>query len=86
VEKVVRGYELVEFVYEHEEPEEVEEGKEGKELKMPRTVFLPDRAICRVMIKANILYSKTDTLDQFLIRFNLLERPLDHLKEEKESL
>ena len=37
----------------------------------PKLVFLPSRNLCRSMILANLIFSKKDTLEQFLLRFGL---------------
>ena len=41
----------------------------------PRMIFLPNKEILTTMVKANLDYSKTDSLDRFLLRFGFLQDP-----------
>ena len=49
--------------------------KDIEPAKPPKTRFVPDRAILRVMIEANLKYSKKDNEQKFLLRFGLLDDP-----------
>ena len=40
----------------------------------PKCMFLPSQELIRNMVKANVLFAKTDTKEQFLLRFGLLEK------------
>ena len=39
--------------------------------KPPRMIFMPSKSVIKTMVKANLKYGATDTLDQFLLRFGL---------------
>ena len=34
-------------------------------------IFMPSKSVIKTMVKANLKYGATDTLDQFLLRFGL---------------
>ena len=38
----------------------------------PKTIFLPEKSIMRMMIKQNIKYSKKESIEKFLLRFGLI--------------
>lgn len=42
---------------------------------------MPNKDIMRVFIHANLKFAKTDTLDQFLLRFAALDDPIFFLKQ-----
>ena len=42
----------------------------------PRMIFIPSKSVIRTMVKANLMYGETDTLEQFLLRFGLLDSDL----------
>ena len=46
----------------------------GDDLSPPKQMFLPDKAVIRIMVKANIKYAKNDSLEKFLLRFGMRER------------
>jgi hypothetical protein len=39
--------------------------------KPPRMIFMPSKSVIKTMVKANLKYGATDTLNQFLLRFGL---------------
>ena len=47
--------------------------KKERKFRPPKTMFLPNREMIRIMIHANIKWSKTDKIDRFLLRFGILE-------------
>jgi hypothetical protein len=46
----------------------------------PKCMFIPSRKIMRMVIKANLMYSKGDNMAQFLLRFGLIDDPNWYLK------
>ena len=42
-------------------------------VRLPKVIFVPDRSIMRCMITANLKYSKRDSLEEFLLRFGVVE-------------
>jgi len=41
----------------------------------PKCIFLPSKDMMRTIVKANLKYGKKDNLQEFLLRFGLLECP-----------
>lgn len=54
--------------------ESVRESVESGEYHGPSCIFLPHRTVIRQIIKANVKFSKNDSLDKFLLRFGLVDR------------
>jgi len=53
----------------------------GLSIKPPRCIFLPSKDMYKIMIQANLKYSKKDNLQTFLLRFGLIENPNWYLKK-----
>ena len=49
--------------------------KEKGFVEPPKTIFLPSKEIIRMFIKANIKWGRTDTEENFLMRFGLMKNP-----------
>jgi hypothetical protein len=45
----------------------------GSHEEAPKCVFLPDKELIRIMIRANVKFAKKDTKEAFLLRFGLAE-------------
>ena len=56
-------------------------GKIKEDSEPPRCVFIPDVGVMRCMMLANVKFSWTDTLDEFLLRFGLLDNEELYLNE-----
>ena len=41
----------------------------------PKCIFLPCKELIRTVVKANLKHAKKDTLQEFLLRFGLMENP-----------
>lgn len=52
----------------------------GTVIKPPKCIFLPNKQMIRLMIRAAFKWAKTDTEEAFLLRFGLLDDPNWYLK------
>jgi len=43
--------------------------------RAPRMIFLPDKQVCRILIRAIVSKKATEKEDMFLLRFALVENP-----------
>lgn len=46
-----------------------------KKDKAPKMIFLPEKNVCQIMIRAVINKKSTENDDMFLLRFGLVENP-----------
>jgi hypothetical protein len=58
-----------------------EERSEKKAVQVPKVIFLPNREVMRVMILGVVKFGKKDRLEQFLLRFGLMEDQQWHVNE-----
>ena len=48
-------------------------------VKVPKVIFFPDKKVMRTMIRANLKFGKRDKLEEFLLRFGVLEEQNWHV-------
>jgi len=53
----------------------------SKSIQAPRLIFLPSEEMVRRIIATNIKYAQKDSLEEFLLRFGLLEHMKYHLSK-----
>ena len=51
-----------------------------KSVKLPKVIFIPDKSVLRCMILANVKFSKKDSVEEFLLRFGMVEDEEWHVK------
>ena len=67
VKKIVKFYNFYTHIYEEYE------NQDKKQMQMPKVIFLPNPAIMKCMILANLKFAKKDSLQAFLLRFGVIE-------------
>ena len=58
--------------------------EESGDFTLPKCIFLPSESVMKTFIKANISFANTDTLEQFLARFAILNNK-NHYLQQKEG-
>jgi hypothetical protein len=51
-----------------------------KSIKPPPCIFMPSKKVIKDMVISNLKFSKKDTIENFLLRFGLLDNPNWYLK------
>ena len=73
VQETIKTHDYYTSVYPDHIMDEVYENVASKRsIRPPKCIFMPSREVVRIMIKANILYSKQDCIEDFICRFGVI--------------
>ena len=55
-------------------------------VKVPKVIFFPSKAVMRCMIDGNLKFGKRDRLEQFLLRFGVVEDTTWHVEQYRKHM
>ena len=74
---IAAGYNYYTDIYPPEVTAELDASQNT--IKLPKVIFIPDKSVLRCMILANLKFGKRDKLEEFLLRFGVVEDESWHL-------